>query len=89
MLFTLEGDAVISDTHVPAKTAAKLGNGDVVTIEACDEPIEIIYICSEKLGEPIAWGGPIVMNTQEELETAFHEIETGRFIKQTAKYENQ
>ena len=89
MLFTLEGDAVISGTHVPEKTAAKLGNGDVVTIEACDKPIEIVYICSEKLGEPVAWGGPIVMNTQEELDTAFHELETGRFIKQAATYENQ
>ena len=60
-----------------------------MTIEACDKPIEIIYMCSEKLGEPVAWGGPIVMNTNEELQTAFRELESGGFIKQAATYENQ
>ncbi|MGM0508297.1 MAG: pirin-like C-terminal cupin domain-containing protein, partial [Fusobacteriota bacterium] len=33
------------------------------------------------LNEPIAWGGPIVMNTQEELDKAFKEIDSGEFVK--------
>lgn len=89
MVFTLEGPATVSGTKVPSKTAAKLGDGDTVTIVAGEEPIEILFICSEMLGEQIAWYGPVVMTTREELIQAYTEMETGDFIKQTAKYENK
>ena len=89
MVFTLEGAATVSGTPVPAKTAAKLGSGDAVAIEAGDEPIEILFMCSDRLGEPVAWNGPIVMNTQEELREAFREIRSGDFIKKAAVYENK
>lgn len=59
-----------------------------MTIEAGDTPIEIVFMCSERLGEPVAWYGPIVMNTREELIQAYTELESGGFIKQAAKYEN-
>lgn len=88
MVFTLEGAAVVSGTPVAAKTAAKLGEGDEVTIEAQDEPLEILFISSLALNEPVAWYGPIVMNTQDELRTAFEEIQNGTFVKQQAGYEN-
>lgn len=89
MVFTLEGDARVSGVSVAAKTAAKLGNnGDTVTIEAPHEPIEILFMSSLPLNEPVAWFGPIVMNTNEELVTAFSELQEGTFIKQTAQYEN-
>lgn len=89
MVFTLEGAATVSGTDVLAKTAAKLGEGDTVTIEAGDEPIEILFMCSDRLNEPVAWYGPVVMNTHEELIQAFTEMDNGTFIKQAAKYENQ
>ena len=89
MVFTLEGPATVNGTKVPSKTAAKLGDGDTVTIVAGEEPIEILFICSEMLGEQIAWYGPVVMTTREELIQAYTEMETGDFIKQTAKYENK
>ena len=89
MVFTLDGDAVVSGTEVKAKTAARLGAGDTVTIEAGDEPIEILFMCSEILAEPVAWYGPVVMNTREELITAYREMDNGTFIKQEAKYENK
>lgn len=60
-------DAVVSGASVAVKTAAKLGTGDTVTIETGEKLIEILFMCSERLGEPIAWYGPIVMNTQQEL----------------------
>lgn len=88
MVFTLEGPAIVSGTPVAAKTAAKLGEGDQVTIEAQDEPIEILFISSIALNEPIAWYGPIVMNTQDELATALDDIQNGTFVKQAAHYEN-
>ena len=89
MVFTLEGAATVSGTPVAAKTAAKLGDGDTVILEAGNEPIEILFICSEVMGEQIAWYGPVVMTTREELIQAYTEMETGDFIKQAAKYENQ
>ena len=89
MVFTLEGRAIVSGTKVRAKTAAKLGDGDTVTIEAGDEPIEILFMCSDKLGEKISWHGPIVMNTRDEIMDAINELRHGGFIKQKAKYENR
>ena len=38
-------------------------------------------MCSEKLGEPVAWNGPIVMNTDKQLWEAFQDLEEGKFIK--------
>lgn len=89
MVFTLEGDALVSGTPVAAKTAAKLGAGDEVAIEAGDAPIEILFMRSERLGEPVAWYGPIVMNTHQELLDALDEIDRGTFIKKKAAYENE
>lgn len=89
MVFTLEGEAIVSGENVPEKTAAKLGDGDTVTIEAGEDPIEILFMCSEKLEEPIVWQGPIVMNTQEEIRQAFDDLQNGEFIKQNAVYENK
>lgn len=89
MVFTLEGDAMVSGTHVAAKTAAKLGEGDQLTVAALDEPIEILFMSSVRLEEPVAWYGPIVMNTTDEMITAVDEINAGTFVKQEAGYENR
>lgn len=88
MVFTLEGDAAVGGAAVAAKTAAKLGEGDSVTISAPHEPIEILLMSSIALHEPVAWYGPIVMNTTDELVTAFQEIQEGTFVKQATHYEN-
>jgi len=41
-----------------------------------------LFVCfGRTLNEPVAWGGPIVMNTQEELDRAFEELDEGTFIK--------
>lgn len=85
-LFTLLGDVKAGETSVPAKTAAKLGNGDCVVLETGDEPAEILLYSSIRLDEPVAWYGPIVMNTNDELITALDELSAGTFIKKTAAY---
>jgi redox-sensitive bicupin YhaK (pirin superfamily) len=46
------------------------------------ENIRYIYVSGKPIKEPIAWGGPIVMNTSEELDLAFQELNEGNFIKQ-------
>ncbi len=86
MVFTLEGAAIVSGKKVAAKTAAKLGNGDTVTIEAENSPIEILFMDSIKLSENVAWLGPIVMNTKQEIIEAFTELEKGTFIKAQTNY---
>ncbi len=51
-----------------------------IVAEATDD-IRYIFVTGKQLKEPVAWGGPIVMNTQKELDLAFQEIEDGTFIK--------
>ena len=86
MIFTLLGDAQVAGEFVEEKTAIKLTDGDSLEIESLDEEIILLFVSSDKLDEPIAWGGPIVMNSREELETAFSELRSGTFLKEKIDY---
>ncbi len=55
--------------------------GDEVVVQAGDEGIRFLLVSGKPLEEPVAWYGPIVMNTQEQLEQAFNELRSGTFIK--------
>jgi quercetin 2,3-dioxygenase len=55
--------------------------GDHVVIKTEDSPVRFLLVSGRPIGEPVAWYGPIVMNTQEELQVAFEEFEKGTFIK--------
>jgi redox-sensitive bicupin YhaK (pirin superfamily) len=57
------------------------GDGDEVSITAGENPLRFLLISGRPLREPVAWYGPIVMNTQEELEIAFAEYRNGTFLK--------
>ncbi len=57
------------------------GNGDEVTVQAGESGIRFLLVSGKPLKEPVAWGGPIVMNTQQELQQAFRELRDGTFIK--------
>jgi redox-sensitive bicupin YhaK (pirin superfamily) len=56
-------------------------SGDAVDIRAGKSGVRFLFFSGKPLREPIAWGGPIVMNTQEELQRAFDEYERGTFIR--------
>jgi redox-sensitive bicupin YhaK (pirin superfamily) len=56
-------------------------NGDNVKIKANNKELRFLLISGKPLGEPVAWNGPIVMNTREELVIAFEEYRNGTFIK--------
>ncbi|HHV30335.1 pirin family protein [Acetivibrio mesophilus] len=86
MVFTLLGDAYIAGELVKEKTAAKLTSGEQVEIKATDEKAQVLFISSKRLDEPVAWGGPIVMNSKEELNKAFDDLKKGTFIKSTISY---
>ncbi len=57
------------------------GDGDAVTVTTQARPVRFLLVSGKPIGEPVAWYGPIVMNTQEELRVAFEEYENGSFIK--------
>ena len=88
MVFTLLGEAYIGDELVKEKTAAKLTPGDSVRIKAGDQNAQILFISSQQLDEPVVWGGPIVMNTKEELQKAFDELKEGTFLQKEISYVN-
>src|SRR5882757_7361061 len=56
--------------------------GDEVMVQAGEEGIRFLLVSGKPLEEPVAWYGPIVMNTQEQLRQAFHELDKGTFLKQ-------
>lgn len=55
--------------------------GGVINVSAGGKGVRFLYLTGRPLGEPVAWQGPIVMNTREELRIAFEEFHSGRFIK--------
>jgi len=81
-IFLIEGDGVVSGQPVLSKTAVLFGEGDFLAVSAQpDSDLRFIFFSASALREPIAWGGPIVMNTREELAHAFDELHRGEFIK--------
>jgi redox-sensitive bicupin YhaK (pirin superfamily) len=86
MLFTLLGDAYIGGELVKEKTAVKLMSGDQIEIKATDDKAQVLFISSKRLDEPVAWGGPIVMNTREELNQAFDDLRRGTFLRDKIAY---
>ena len=57
------------------------GSGDEVTVQAGDEGIRFLLVSGKPIEEPVAWYGPIVMNTQAELQQAVSELRDGTFIR--------
>jgi len=69
------------DLYIHNGTAVLFGDGDQVSVSAQSEPVRFLLISGKPIGEPVAWYGPIVMNTEEELKIAFEEYRNGTFIK--------
>ncbi len=62
-------------------TVLYFGDGDYIDVSADEGGVSFLLISGKPIHEPIAWRGPIVMNTQDELHTAFEEYRKGTFIK--------
>ncbi len=69
------------DPCVGNETLVLLDDVDQVLVTTEDDPIRFLLISGMPIGEPVAWYGPIVMNTKEELRIAFDEYHNGTFIK--------
>lgn len=56
-----------------------------MTVQAGEDGVRFLLVSGKPLGEPVAWYGPIVMNTQEQLRQAFTELQEGTFLKEKAR----
>lgn len=63
------------------RTLVLFENGDEVTVQAGEKGIRFLLVSGKPLEEPVAWYGPIVMNTEEQLRQAYAELHNGTFIK--------
>lgn len=74
-----------SDKNPPSeadnRSLVLFDRGDEVTVQAGDDGIRFLLVSGRPLQEPVAWYGPIVMNTQQQLREAFDEIEKGTFLR--------
>jgi redox-sensitive bicupin YhaK (pirin superfamily) len=83
LAFTLGGPALIGGLPLGEKAAVKLVEGNHLDITATGEkPSVVLLMSSVALHEPIAWGGPIVMNSAAELNQAFRDLDDGTFIRE-------
>jgi len=83
-IYIIQGSAYLNpqDTKLYNEKQAVLFNpGGRSWIRASGEGVRFLFLCGKPLKEPIAWGGPVVMNTQEELDKAFEELDNNTFIK--------
>ncbi|MBI4392652.1 MAG: pirin family protein [Euryarchaeota archaeon] len=86
LAYVLEGSVDFGEgkeSVVPQEHLAILGAGDTVRATARPRPTRFLLVSGKPLGEPVAWWGPIVMNTKREIETALEEYREGTFIKET------
>jgi redox-sensitive bicupin YhaK (pirin superfamily) len=72
-----------SATKVENRSLIVFDSGDEVRVQAGEEGIRFLLVSGQPLNEPVAWRGPIVMNTQTELQQAFAELQDGTFLKDT------
>jgi len=82
--YVIEGEAIFDSTKneiIGPEHLVIFSEGDEVLIQTKAKPVRFLLISGKPIGEPVAWKGPIVMNTEEELRIAFNEYNKGTFIK--------
>lgn len=81
--YVVEGSGRFDETkqNIGVENLILFGKGREVKVQASDAGVRFLLVSGRPLREPVAWYGPIVMNTQEELQAAFQEYEKGTFIK--------
>jgi len=82
-VYILDGAARFGEegTYVEKYSAAIFAEGDIIHISASEQGVRFVLLAGKPLNEPIAWGGSVVMNTDEEIRTAFNDLRQGTFIK--------
>ncbi|MFX1489141.1 MAG: pirin family protein [Promethearchaeota archaeon] len=84
LAYVIEGEGFFDQNHaelISKETLVIFNDGDEVLISTNDKSVRFLLISGKPIREPVAWRGPIVMNTEEELRLAFEEYQNGNFIK--------
>jgi len=76
------GEEIMLREQTGNRSLIVFDRGDEVTVQAGEEGIRFLLVSGKPIEEPVAWYGPIVMNTQAELQQAVRELQSGTFIKQ-------
>ena len=76
-----DGSDIVRRDETGNRSLVLFDSGDEVVVQAGDEGIRFLLVSGKPLEEPVAWYGPIVMNTQEQLRQAVSELRAGTFIK--------
>lgn len=81
--YVVEGNGTTGDKQsaIDSRMAVLFTQGEQLVFTAGGEGLRMLVLSGDSLDEPISWGGPIVMNTREELNLAFEELDRGTFIK--------
>lgn len=80
-IYMIEGKGTVDSESIENGMLVLFEKGDRLSVSAGDAPIRCLLLTGKPLDEPVAWRGPIVMNTQKELDDAFREYREGTFIK--------
>jgi redox-sensitive bicupin YhaK (pirin superfamily) len=70
-----------SATETGNRSLVLFDSGDEISVQAGDQGMRFLLVSGQPLEEPVAWQGPIVMNTPAELQQAYDELRRGTFIK--------
>lgn len=84
IIYTVDGSAYYDKTKqnlIKENNLVVFGPGDEINIETDNELSRFLLMSGKPIGEPVAWYGPMVMNTRQELIDAFEEFQNGTFIK--------
>ena len=77
----VDGEEIVVRDEVGNRSLVVFGSGDEVTVQAGDEGIRFLLVSGKPIREPVAWHGPIVMNTQAEIRQAMADLRSGAFIR--------
>jgi quercetin 2,3-dioxygenase len=78
---TVDGEEIVVREQAGDRSLVLFDSGDEVTVQAGDEGIRFLLVSGKPIQEPVAWHGPIVMNTRAELQQAIAELRNGTFIR--------
>lgn len=79
-IYAYEGDAMIGEQRVVNRQVVLFEDGDSILLKAGPSGFRMLFLCGKPLKESISWRGPIVMNTREEIQKAFEDLDAGKFI---------
>jgi quercetin 2,3-dioxygenase len=91
LAYVIQGEGCFSEAEEPVVGGmlVHFGGGDEIAVKTFNLGVRFLLLSGKPIGEPVAWYGPVVMNTEAELRQAFEEYRTGKFVKHTRQTEGK